>query len=87
VHGDLKTLNALYIEAGSLYKWCDFGFSKKINEVQSLASQSASIAAETGTLFWMAPELLTMEVHTRALILVDCPPLVLLTLLFSGGAV
>ena len=64
MHGDLKTLNALYVEAGSsLYKWCDFGFSKKIKEVQSLASQAASIAAETGTLFWMAPELLTAEVH------------------------
>jgi serine/threonine protein kinase len=63
VHGDLKTLNALYVEAGSLYKWCDFGFSKKIKEVQSLTSQFASIAAETGTLFWMAPELLTAEVH------------------------
>jgi serine/threonine protein kinase len=64
VHGDIKTLNALYIEAGnSLFKWCDFGFSKKIKEVQSLASQSASIAAETGTPFWMAPELLAAEVH------------------------
>jgi serine/threonine protein kinase len=73
VHGDLKTLNALYVEVGSLYKWCDFGFSKKIKEVQSLASQSASIAAETGTLFWMAPELLTAEVHICALIVVDFP--------------
>ena len=63
MHGDLKTLNALYVEAGSFFKWCDFGFSKKIKEVQSLASQSASVAAETGTLFWMAPELLTAEVH------------------------
>ncbi len=66
MHGDLKTLNALQIEAGfsSSFKWCDFGFSKKIKEVQSLASQAASIAPETGTLFWMAPELLTTEVRT-----------------------
>ena len=78
-------MNALYVEAASAYKWCDFGFSKKIKEVQSLASQSASIGPETGTLFWMAPELFSTEVHIGARILVDCPPLVFTISLFRGG--
>jgi serine/threonine protein kinase len=35
VHGDLKTLNALYVEGATCsYKWCDFGFSKKIKTMQ-----------------------------------------------------
>ena len=60
-----ELLSARRIDGGRQYftRAYDFGFSKKIKEVQSLASQSASVAAETGTLFWMAPELLTAEVH------------------------
>ena len=86
VHGDIKTLNAIYVEAGSFFKWCDFGFSKKIKEVQSLASQFASIAPETGTLRWMAPELLSTEVHivpvSLCISLLSCSQFP-----FSGGAV
>ena len=77
VHGDLKTLNALYVEATSSYKWCDFGFSKKI-KTQSLASAAATVAADTGTLFWMAPELFSrvMRVHFcyARLVLTPCFP-------------
>ena len=62
VHGDLKSLNALYVEAGSCFKWCDFGFSKKIKSVQSLASAAATVALDTGTPFWKAPELFARQV-------------------------
>jgi serine/threonine protein kinase len=73
VHGDLKTLNALYVEASSSYKWCDFGFSKKIKTMQSLASAAATVAADTGTPFWMAPELFFSVTRTH----VCCAPLIL----------
>jgi len=78
VHGDLKTLNALYVEASSSYKWCDFGFSKKIKTMQSLASAAATVAADTGTLFWMAPELFSrvtrLHVCCARLVLTLCLP-------------
>ena len=66
MHGDIKTLNALYVEDSKTYKWCDFGFSKKIKAIQSLASAAATVAADTGTQFWMAPELFTHQVKRVA---------------------
>jgi serine/threonine protein kinase len=59
VHGDLKALNALI--AGVFYKLCDFGFSKTVSFLSSVAATS-TMAARTGTPFWRAPEMFGRKV-------------------------
>ena len=54
VHGDLKALNALRL--GDVYKLCDFGFSKTVAFISSVAATSTK-ATRTGTPFWRAPEM------------------------------
>lgn len=63
VHGDLKALNALRL--GDVYKLCDFGFSKTVAFLSSVAATSTK-AARTGTPFWRAPEMFgrkVMHIH------------------------
>ena len=64
VHGDLKALNALV--AGTFYKLCDFGFSKTVSFLSSVAATSTK-AARTGTPFWRAPEMFGRKVTHIAL--------------------
>jgi len=59
VHGDLKALNALRL--GDVYKLCDFGFSKTVAFISSVAATSTK-AAHTGTPFWRAPEMFGRKV-------------------------
>ncbi len=61
VHGDLKTLNALYFDLGDVFKLCDFGFSKTVSYLSS-ASAAKTISAHTGTSFWRAPEMFGRKV-------------------------
>jgi serine/threonine protein kinase len=61
VHGDLKTLNVLYFDAGGIYKLCDFGFSKIVSHV-SIVSAAKTLSARTGTPFWRAPEMFGRKV-------------------------
>ena len=63
VHGDLKALNALRL--GDVYKLCDFGFSKTVAFLSSVAATSTK-AARTGTPYWRAPEMFgrkVMHIH------------------------
>ena len=63
VHGDLKTLNALYFDLGDVFKLCDFGFSKTFSYLSSaFAAKSTSARTGTWTSFWRAPEMFGRKV-------------------------
>ncbi len=77
VHGDLKALNALRL--GDIYKLCDFGFSKTVSFLSSVAATSTK-AARTGTPFWRAPEMFGRKVTLKQLFICN-----LFTVLYVQG--